>query len=178
MVNHEISVESKEGQGTTIQIHLPHVGETELAHRPSQSAAPSPRGLETLLVVEDEDLVRELLCKTLSMHGYTVLEAASGKAALAVAEAAAKIDLLVTDVVMPQMNGKDLAAQLLQVRPKLRVLFQSGYVDNNILQDGRWRGRAALLEKPFAPSALLLKVRDMLDGTRLFKAAEDDAETG
>jgi DNA-binding NtrC family response regulator len=119
---------------------------------------------ETVLVVEDEQAVRELVVRILSAHGYQVLEAQDGSDALQVGEQhSGSIDLLLTDMVMPHMNGKELAEQMCDRRPGMRVLFISGYTDNVIAQQGMLDPGVTLLPKPFTMEDLLHKVRSALD---------------
>ena len=123
-----------------------------------------PRGSETVLLVEDETGVRELIRDFLARCGYTVLEAMEVPDAFTLFDAHADtLDLLITDVVMPQMNGRVLAEQLLARRPRLKVLYMSGYTDDQILVHGVATG-AGFLQKPFTPDVLARKVRDVLDG--------------
>src|SRR5207253_8969627 len=118
---------------------------------------------ETVLIVEDNDTVRELLCKTLARHGYTVLEAASGDEALALAHRHERpVDLLITDVVMPRMSGRQLADQLKSWQPGLRVLFVSGYTVHILEQPESPEEEPAFLQKPFTPDVLLRKMREVL----------------
>lgn len=171
----EIIVFSAPGQGAAIQIYFQQVADGVDEAAPQRRWVKLPGGGgEVLLVAEDETLVRELLCKCLRSHGYQVLDAACGTDALELASKAERIDMLITDIVMPNMNGDELARRLLRLRPELKVLFHSGYAEGSLLQDNLWRGRAAFMEKPFSTNALLLKVRDMLDGTTIFRAGEDD----
>ena len=119
-----------------------------------------------ILVVDDEDGIRELVLKILRRHGYRVLEAANGEDALAICrEHSRAIDLLITDMVMPKMNGRELARRLVEERPGMPVLFMSGYLDNRF---DSMAGEAppAFMQKPFAPFELTGRVRDMLDTTR------------
>ncbi len=162
-----IWVDSAPGQGTVFRVYLPrHDVPTSAGAGEVSSAAVGrlPVGRETVLLVEDEATVRELMQGTLERHGYRVLSAGSGEAALAlVAGHTGPVDLLVTDVVMPGMRGPDLAARLVPAHPRLRVLFMSGYADDAVLQDGVRDGQAAFLQKPFTREALALKVREVLD---------------
>ena len=122
------------------------------------------RGSETVLLAEDEPAVRAIAQQALERHGYTVLAAPSGAAALALAaQHAATIDLLLTDVVMPGMSGRDLADRLTAQRPGIRVLYISGYTDNAIVRHGMLEPGLAYLQKPFRPHALVRKVREVLD---------------
>jgi CheY-like chemotaxis protein len=130
---------------------------------PVGPAPKSPKGSETILVVDDEEGVRKLVSAILQSNGYGVIEANNGITALAAYEKNAhKIDMLLTDVVMPQMNGFQLGEELSQIKPQLKILYMSGYRDNPI---GAPPGQAdrALLPKPFTPDVLLTKIREVLD---------------
>ena len=127
-----------------------------------RSAAPG--GTESILLVEDEDAVRELVRTVLEARGYTVVEARNGREGLGLCEARkGGIDLLVTDVVMPELGGRELAEMAIKIRPGLKVLFMSGHTQDVILKEGVQQG-AAFLHKPFTPMKLAQKVRDTLDG--------------
>jgi two-component system, cell cycle sensor histidine kinase and response regulator CckA len=155
----QITVYSQPGYGTIFEIYLPRVAEATLR----AERKPSPKGSETILLVDDEDGVRQLVCAVLRSHGYNVLEAGNGGAALAAYDKNGhKIDMVLTDVVMPQMNGFDLARQLAARAPALKILYMSGYRDN---PGDAAAGEAprAFLHKPFTPSGLLSKVREVLD---------------
>ncbi|MCK5156197.1 MAG: response regulator, partial [Spirochaetales bacterium] len=122
------------------------------------------QGTETILVVEDETNVRLLVCETLQSHGYTVLLAAEPAAGLVQADTYQDtIHLLLTDVIMPRMNGSELYNQLSIIRPDIKVLYMSGYTDNKISQKGILKKDAAFLQKPFSISDLLKKVRTVLE---------------
>jgi response regulator RpfG family c-di-GMP phosphodiesterase len=124
-----------------------------------------PRGNETVLLVEDEPLVRGLALRILRGQGYQVLEASNGNEALYVAQEQPEeiIHLLLTDVIMPHLGGKELAERLKNLRPNIKVLFTSGYTDHAISQYGLLNPNIAFLEKPFSPSGLVRKVREVLD---------------
>lgn len=123
-----------------------------------------PPGTETVLLVEDESAVRELVAQILGELGYTVLKAANGQEALALAQAhSAPIHLLLTDIVMPEMGGKMLAEQLAEISPETRVLFTSGYADNAIVHHGALEEGVVFIQKPFSPAGLARKVRQVLD---------------
>jgi two-component system cell cycle sensor histidine kinase/response regulator CckA len=162
----DISVHSEPGQGTTLKVYLPRVeyetGVTLPTSVPSRRAA----GTETILLVEDDEPLCVLSRRVLEAHGYTVLEAMNGEEALVLCDQhEGPIDLVATDVVMPGINGGMLVERLAVKRPALRVLFMSGYTDDDILRRGVVDPRMAFLPKPFTPEALASKVREVLDGT-------------
>jgi len=160
-----ITVETEPGRGTTFRIYLP--GCTEAVNQQATEAGDRALlgGTETILVVEDEPTLRELATVILSAAGYQVLTAANGVEGLAVAaqHTGAEIALLVTDVVMPQMGGRDLADRLQARHPRLRVLFTSGYTANAIVHHGVLEHGIRFLQKPYTSSELLRKVREALD---------------
>jgi two-component system cell cycle sensor histidine kinase/response regulator CckA len=129
------------------------------------AATLSLKGTETILVAEDEDGVRSLTREVLEKYGYRVLEAANGEEALSVADRYdGPVDLLLSDVVMPEVNGRVLAERLSGVTPSLRVLFMSGYSDEAVYRHGEISPNAAFIEKPFTDRTLARKVREVLDG--------------
>ncbi len=159
-----IWVYSEVGQGTVFKIYLPVAREAvdELA-APSALRA-SPRGVETLLVVEDDDEVRRLLKDSLQQSGYTVLDARNGGEALLFCERyTGPIHLLITDIVMPHMDGYQVADRLREVRPGLKTLFMSGYTEQTTAGRGRQLPGALFLAKPFTPDALARKVREVIE---------------
>jgi len=161
-----IELFSRPEQGTTFQIYLPRFKQdTGLIDQEQTSAAEFPPGTETILLVEDEDMVRELARRTLVQDGYNVLEAHHGQEALKVCEQwEGPIHLLLTDVVMPGgLSGPDLAEQLTATNPELEVLYISGYVEEAIAQRGILNSDIAFLQKPFSPIDLSRKVREVLD---------------
>jgi PAS domain S-box-containing protein len=160
-----IGVTSVLGRGTTFEIYLPRVEPVAQAVPEGASAERIGRCSGTVLVVEDEDQVRALACFTLRDCGYHVLEAADGEAALKLAQAFGRpIDLLLTDVVMPGMNGRELAERLSAVRPATKILFTSGYTSDVIATRGVLEASVDLLPKPYTPTALAARVRASLDG--------------
>jgi two-component system cell cycle sensor histidine kinase/response regulator CckA len=126
--------------------------------------AVAPRGSETVLLAEDDDALRALASRVLVALGYNVLLARTGREALRiVADHRGPIDLIATDVVMPEMNGSQLVEKVLEARPDIRVLFMSGYTDDEVMRRGVIDGQTAFLQKPFTPDLLAHKVREVLD---------------
>jgi CheY-like chemotaxis protein len=161
-----IWVYSEMGLGTTFKIYLP-VTEAPVQSLEPRAAASAPTGTETILLVEDEDGVRELLEEILTSQGYRVLAASRGVEALQISEFVDEdIQVLVTDVVMPHMSGHELAMRLRARRPSLRVLYLSGYTDEAIAHRGIVDVDAAFLQKPFTRAALARKVREVLAEVR------------
>jgi signal transduction histidine kinase/CheY-like chemotaxis protein len=158
-----IFIYSEPGQGTTAKIYLPRVPERTPAAA-AKNGEP-PRGTETILLAEDEPMVRSLSARVLKEHGYHLLEAADGLDALKVATefGQSRIDLLLTDVVMPKMGGKELADKLKTDRPGLKILFASGYTDEAIVRQGILDKSIPFIQKPFSPKLLVKKVREVLD---------------
>ncbi|WP_437932248.1 ATP-binding protein [Sorangium sp. So ce291] len=158
-----LEVESEVGRGATFRVYLPRVeGRSEVA---PAGARPSPvGGDETVLVVEDDDAVRKLIVEVLERRGYGVVSAASAEEALAALalEGVDAVDLLLTDLVMPGMNGRELAERALALHPRARVLYMSGYADD-VFAGAEPDGERALLQKPFTPDTLAQRVRDLLD---------------
>jgi two-component system, cell cycle sensor histidine kinase and response regulator CckA len=166
-----IIVYSEPGQGTTFKIYLPlAVVEGGSSQPSSLPALPAPRpGQETILLVEDEEVVRKYVRRALESHGYTLLEAQNGLEALDMAAKAAEpIHLLLTDVVMPGMSGRKLAEAMTGLQPGLKILFMSGYTDDAIVHHGVLDDDAEYLQKPFSPLQLARKVREVLDGKPAF----------
>jgi signal transduction histidine kinase/ActR/RegA family two-component response regulator len=158
-----ISVESAVGQGSTFRIYLPQESAPVDSTRTVQKPVEKSDNFETVMVVEDEDIVRELVCEVLEDQGYNVICARDGIEALNKAEEFdGRIHLLVTDVIMPHMNGHELAVQLCQLRPDLKVLYVSGYSDNDIGDHGVLDPRHELLQKPFTPQTLARKIREVI----------------
>ena len=158
---------SRPGKGTTFEIYLPRVDESAEAGAQARSPQDLPRGSETVLLVEDEDALRDLLREFLASGGYTVLEASNGSVAVQIARNFPRpIHLLVTDLSMPGMQGRQVAQEIMGIRPEVRVLYISGYTDDAVLRDGALDEGTSFLGKPFTQESLLRKVREELDGGR------------
>jgi len=163
-----ISVESQVGLGSTFAVYLPQVEGTPCPADRVYAAVRQHHGSETILLVEDEESVLELARRLLLLHGYRVLTARDGASALQICrQHDAAIHLLITDVVMPVIGGRDLARQVAAMRPEIKVLFMSGYSEEAILHEGFLDPNTAFLIKPFSTSSLTEKVREML-GTSVF----------
>jgi CheY-like chemotaxis protein len=160
-----VRVHSEAGRGTTFRIYLPRTDAAPAPGSPPPRPARSARGDETVLVVEDDPRVREVTVRALRGAGYRVLAAGDGREALAVAAAeAGPIDLLLTDVVMPELGGRQVAEALGSRHPAPRVLFVSGYTQDTIVHHGVLDAGVEFLPKPFTASVLLARVREVLDG--------------
>jgi two-component system, cell cycle sensor histidine kinase and response regulator CckA len=160
-----IAVYSEPGRGTTFKAYLPRVENPPNGRKSNTGLVAMPRGTATVFLVEDEDGVRALSRHVLVSFGYTILEAANGVDALRLAaEHAGPIDLLVSDVVMPCMGGRELANRLTAIRPGLKVPFLSGHTDDAVVRHGILAADVAFLQKPFTPASLAAKVRDVIEG--------------
>jgi len=163
--NGHIWVYSEPGQGTTFKIYLPQI-EKQTGHLPHRDELGYlPKGEEVILLVEDEPLVRNLAARVLRQQGYKVLEAPDGAEAIALAREHANepLDLLLADVVMPKMGGRELADRLMTLWPDIKLLFTSGYTHKAVTEHGLLDPEMAFLEKPFSVSGLVRKVREVLD---------------
>jgi CheY-like chemotaxis protein len=161
-----IWVNSELGRGTTFEVYFPSADAAAKTRVSPPSAAPARvlRGTETILVVENEEAVRVLACTILRRHGYDVLEAQSGGDAFLLCEQHPRvIHLLLTDMVMPRMSGRQLAERLQVIRPEMKVLYMSGYTSDPVLRHGILQANVAFLQKPITPEALSHKVRDVLE---------------
>ncbi len=165
--NGYVYAQSEVGSGTTFYIYLPRVEDPAEGASPAKSQENEQGGCETVLLVEDEESVRELVRETLSMRGYRVLEAENGEDGLRLAETCKQhIDILVTDVVMPGIGGRELAKKLVLARPGICVLYLSGYTEDAIVHQGALGPGTAFLQKPFTLQSLAKKVRDVLNSNR------------
>jgi two-component system cell cycle sensor histidine kinase/response regulator CckA len=159
-----IEVHTRLGTGTTFKIYLPQTSRPVRAATPQVETSATLEGTETVLLVEDEEQVRTIMRTILQRHGYHVLEAQNGGEAFLLCEQfEAPIHLLLTDVVMPRLSGRQLAERLTKLRPTMKVLFVSGYTDDTIVHHGVLTATMEFLEKPFVPVTLLTKVRQVLD---------------
>jgi len=154
---------SELGHGTSFKIYLPRVDADGPQPAEEEQRASALDGSETVLVAEDEEAVRLIIAKALEARGYRVLSARDGTEALELAAGHGRIDLLVTDVVMPDMNGRELSRRFTEARPNLRTLYLSGYTDDAMLHRGVLQEGVAFLQKPFSLGALARKVRDVIE---------------
>ncbi len=159
-----IWVYSEPGKGSTFKIYLPRAEDSAVSVTAKSATRTESRGTETVLVVEDEETVRDLACRILRDRGYNTLEAANATQALAVAGGrGGEIHLVLTDVILPGMTGKDLVSRLKSERPNIKVLYTSGYPDNSIVHHGILDRGVAFLQKPFTVKSMVNKVREVLD---------------
>lgn len=159
-----IGVYSEPGMGTTFKVYLPRIeGELDF-NEPRVAGTDSPKGTETILLVEDETSVRKLARTILQDNGYTVVEAESGDQARAISgQHEGRIQLMLTDVIMPGTSGRELAQSVAASRPEMRVLYMSGYTDDAIVHHGILDAKTPFIQKPFTPDSLLRKIRNVLD---------------
>lgn len=159
-----IDVISEPGKGATFMMYFPRVAEPLSVLKGPSNVPGTLRGTKTVLLTEDETGVRTLIRRLLKANGYTVLEAADGAAAIRVFEAHAdRIDLLITDVVMPRMGGRELTDELVKRNPGIKVLYLSGYTNDAVVHYGVYHDQTHFLQKPFNPAALATKVREVLN---------------
>jgi CheY-like chemotaxis protein len=160
--NGYVDVHSQVGKGATFQIYLPRIQEPTRSLG-KQTNVQVPSGSETILLVEDEEIVRTLARRILLHCGYKVLDARDGDEAISICEQhPGAIHLLITDIVMPQMSGRELAERLMSMRPGLRVLYVSGHTDDAIVRYGVERSELSFLQKPFTLHSLSQKVHQVL----------------
>jgi two-component system cell cycle sensor histidine kinase/response regulator CckA len=163
-----IEVDSRPGQGATFRIYLPRLEVPAETPRARMTLAAKLEGSETILVVEDEDALRTLLCRFFRLYGYNVLEARHGGEALLICERhSGPIHLMVTDVVMPHMSGQELADRLMPLHPEMKVFYMSGYTDSDLASYGVLDPSKTIILKPFRPMDLVKKVRECLDESRV-----------
>jgi CheY-like chemotaxis protein len=152
------------GKGSSFRVYLPRVFEHEQELASPFPASQKTAGKETILLVEDDPLVRGLALEILKSRGYSVLVAERPEAALEICrQHTGKIDLVLTDVIMPGINGREMADEIITMRPEVGVLFMSGYTDTVVMRNGNAGRVTSFLQKPFSPTVLGRKVREMLD---------------
>ena len=156
----------KRGMGTVFKVYLPKAVSEEISSLRSEKSKPDvPNGHETILVVEDEELVRSMIIALLEDYGYKILDAPNGEEAFRIAASyPEKIDLLVTDVILPKQSGKEVALRLVKERPDLKVLFMSGYTENSIVHHGVLEEGINFIQKPFANQVFIQKISTILLG--------------
>ena len=159
-----IWVNSEIGVGSEFKVYLPFVEGERQDKKEKKRLEQFPYGSETVLLVEDEEMVRDLTRRILELCGYTVIEARNGIEAIKICvETDCHIDLLMTDVVMPQMNGRELSEKITELNPRIKTLFTSGYMNDRVMRHGVSDDEVNFIQKPFAPDALARKIRQMLD---------------
>ena len=156
-----IDIQSREGSGTTVAIYLPRIDESPKDAEKKEMTAVKGKN-ETILFVEDDDMVRNMVNAVLKQYGYNVIEAENGSVAIALCEREQKIDLMITDVVMPGTSGPELVRQISTLQPDMKVLYVSGYTDEAIVHHGVLDENTPFLQKPFTPQKLALKVQELL----------------
>jgi two-component system, cell cycle sensor histidine kinase and response regulator CckA len=167
-----VEVVSQPGQGSSFKVYLPRIDQP-VALETDGPEAQASRGSETILLVEDDDMVRTLVHETLQRQGYKVLDSAGPLEARRLAENhRAPVDLLITDVVMPKISGRELAEQMVRERPSMKVLYMSGYTESAVVNSGILKTEVAFLQKPFTPAALIEKVREVLENGKTRQAGE------
>ena len=163
--NGSIGFYSEEGKGTVVKVYLPANEDESQAFIMESTSTAFPGGTETVLVVEDDNDIRSLIVRHLSASGYTVLSAANGEEALTmVRKLANPVDLLITDMVMPLMGGRELADRLAAIQPSLHALFMSGYTDNSIVHQGVMNQNFKFIQKPFSMAEFMKKIREAIEG--------------
>jgi CheY-like chemotaxis protein len=160
-----VSIKSEVGSGTTVQLYLPRCkGQQTQDEQPYQTTETLAKEGETVLIVEDDAAVRALVCEVLSELGYCYVEASTGPDAVPILESSQRIDLLVSDVGLPGMNGRQVAEIGRQLRPELKVLFITGYAEHAAVRAGFLDDGMQMITKPFAFDHLTAKVREMIEG--------------
>jgi PAS domain S-box-containing protein len=156
-----IEIQSQKGSGTTVAIYLPRVDEVPETVEKHESKIAEGKN-ETILFVEDDDMVRNMVADVLEQHGYNVIAAENGSVAMKLCKQEDRIHLMITDVVMPGTSGPDLVQQIIAIQPDIKVLYISGYTDDTIVHHGELDGNTPFLQKPFTPQKLALKVQELL----------------
>jgi two-component system cell cycle sensor histidine kinase/response regulator CckA len=173
-----VQVYTEQGTGSSVKVYLPRIDQKVQLERAGRRKA-SLRGSETILLVEDDEMVRTLVRETLEREGYKVIDSADPVEAQRLADAhRGKIQLLITDVVMPKLSGKELARSLTHVRPDLKVLYMSGYTDSAIVNSGILQKEVSFLQKPFTPAGLSSKVREVIDADLTATSSSEEKPRG
>jgi len=163
--NGHVTFTSQPGGGTSFRVYFPRIVSSPPSSEAGRTDAHSLDGTEAVLLVEDDPAVCELVKAVLMSHGYSVLSTRSPHEAQKLCEEQnGRIDLLLSDVVMPEMSGRELSGRLLRKNPGMKVLFMSGYIDEAVVHEGIREKKVAFLQKPFSPLSLATKVREVLDG--------------
>jgi CheY-like chemotaxis protein len=163
--NGHVTLDSRIGQGTSVRLYLPrHHGDIDTGHASAVRAAEHAATGETVLVVEDEPVVRGVILEMLGEQGYRTLQAVDGPSGLKILRSGARIDLLVTDVGLPGMNGRQLADQARETRPDLKILFITGYAESVAIADGFLQPGMEMITKPFDLDNLSRRIRSMVSG--------------
>ena len=172
----DVRVYSEPNCGTTFKVYLPRIEEPNCVKLSPANSNNLPAGTESLLLVEDEKIVKKLAATVLRECGYQVQEAGNPLEALALIDGGAQFDLVVTDVIMPHMSGKELYDKIKARSGEAKVLFISGYTDDALANLGVLDGELAFLEKPFSPARLARKVREVLDGPGIVQVGRADGD--
>jgi nitrogen-specific signal transduction histidine kinase/ActR/RegA family two-component response regulator len=168
-----VQVYSEMGTGSSVKVYLPRIDQKVPLEREGRRK-PAPKGSETILLVEDDEMVRTLVRETLEREGYKLIDSADPVEAQRISENyRGRIDLLIADVVMPKLSGKELARNLTERRPDLKVLYMSGYTDSAIVNSGILQKEVAFLQKPFTPGVLSAKVREVIEDSKPFITGEE-----
>jgi CheY-like chemotaxis protein len=158
-----VRIESEVGKGTAVRMYLPRAGVAETLDSAAPVAAPLPSGHETVLLVEDDELVREHLSETLKSLGYAIIPCATGREAIDIVSGGAQADLLLTDVILGAgMNGHGVAQKIQELRPEMPVLYMSGYTEDAIIHEGKLNPGIHFISKPFRRQEIARKLRDVL----------------
>jgi PAS domain S-box-containing protein len=155
---------SELGRGTTIKIYLPRASDPKVSLKETVKPSPAPRGVETILLIEDEPMLRTSIKESLEVFGYRVLDASDGDQALKIVRRfSSAIHLILTDLIMPGKSGRETAEAIIGLHPESEILYMSGYTNDMVIRNGLVQGKTAFLQKPFTPTALAVKVREILD---------------
>ena len=174
----DIRVYSEPNNGTTFKIYLPRIDAPVTSNASESSIDAVPKGTESILIVEDEVAVRRLAASVLRSCGYEVQEARDGFEALSLIQSKQPFRLVITDVIMPRMSGKELYDKIKVIAPRIKVLFMSGYTDDALAHHGVLEPELSFLEKPFSPGRLVRKVREVIDTPKSRKSKHSKSGNG